>query len=78
MAIGLGFGVRMLSISATNQAVNRPSAVLFQYLIPLLTCVTMIGMIFWNARPRAGRRSRTAAGPATSPAAPSLALARST
>jgi lipopolysaccharide export system permease protein len=57
-AIAVGFGCRMLSINATNQAAAHASAVAFQYLIPILTGLVMLALIVRQARPRAPRGSR--------------------
>jgi lipopolysaccharide export system permease protein len=77
MAIALGFGVRILSINATNQAVTKPAAVVFQYLIPLLAALAMLVLILRAARPRPARQwPRLPARTGGRLAGPSAATAR--
>jgi lipopolysaccharide export system permease protein len=53
IAIATGFGVRMLGINAATQASVKPSAVIFVYLVPIVTAIIAAAVISSNMRPRA-------------------------
>lgn len=52
-AVAAGFGVRMLGINAATQAAVKPSAVIFLYLVPLVSCLLSLFVIWRNLSPRA-------------------------
>ena len=64
LAVGAGFGCRMLGINATNQAVATASAVPMMYGVPLLTmalATLAVGANMWpSLLPRRSRRARSA------------------
>jgi lipopolysaccharide export system permease protein len=51
-AIGVGFLVRIVGISAVNASVTKASAIPWLYAIPVIASVTAIGLTAYSLRPR--------------------------